>query len=130
VTAFPADIDAALRMGGALGRTMRSIQWEQTDLGPPDQWPPSLRQALTLMLPSSAQIVILWGPEFIALYNDAYTAAIGDKHPAALARPARESWSEVWDVLEPPLTRVLETGTSFSSPDHPFYVNRFGFVDE
>ena len=31
------------------------------------------------MLSAKAQIVLFWGPEFIALYNDAYAPTIGDK---------------------------------------------------
>jgi UPF0176 protein len=47
-----------------------------------------------MLLRAEAQIVLFWGPEFVALYNDAYAPTIGDKHPRALGRPAKESWSE------------------------------------
>ena len=40
------------------------------------------------MLPAQAQIALFWGPEFVALYNDAYAATIGDEHPRALTRRA------------------------------------------
>ena len=40
------------------------------------------------MLTAQAQIVLFWGREFVALYNDAYAPTIGDKHPKALGRPA------------------------------------------
>ena len=36
----------------------------------------------------------------ISLYNDAYGASIGpDRHPAALGRPGREVWAEIWPLI-------------------------------
>jgi hypothetical protein len=69
------------------------------------------------MLPAKAQIVIFWGPEFVAIYNDAYAPTIGEKHPHALGRPAREYWSELWSDLEPMLQRVLQTGETVFAKD-------------
>jgi hypothetical protein len=69
------------------------------------------------MLPAKAQIVLFWGPRFVALYNEAYAPTIGEKHPRALGRPAQESWTELWDDLEPLLRCVLDTGeTVFEGP--------------
>ena len=47
-----------------------------------------LKATISLMLTAQAQIVLFWGREFVALYNDAYAPTIGDKHPKALGRPA------------------------------------------
>jgi hypothetical protein len=35
------------------------------------------------------QIVLFWGPDFVALYNDAYAPTIGGKHPKARTWSAR-----------------------------------------
>jgi len=74
--------------GGELGALMRAFDWSATPLGPPSGWPQSLRSAVSILLPSKAQIVLFWGPEFITLYNDAYRPVFGAKHPGALGRPA------------------------------------------
>jgi signal transduction histidine kinase len=79
------------------------------------------------LLRAEAQIVLFWGPEFIALYNDAYAPTIGDKHPRALGRPARENWAELWNDLRPLLNGVRETGKTFSAKDRPFYIERHGY---
>jgi PAS domain S-box-containing protein len=81
------------------------------------------------MLPARAQIVMFWGPEFVALYNDAYAPTIGDKHPRALGRPASENWSELWSDLEPMLQRVLRTGETVSAKDRSFYIERHGYPE-
>jgi two-component sensor histidine kinase len=101
--------------------------WSRSPLGAPDGWSISLRTPLGLMLRSQAQIVLFWGPEFVAVYNDAYAPTIGAKHPHALGRPARECWSELWDDLGPLLRGVLETGETFAAKDRPFYIERHGY---
>ena len=83
--------------GGETAALIRSLDWSATSLGPIADWPARLKSAVSLMLPSKAQIVLFRGPEFVALYNDAYAPTIGQKHPMALGRPARENWAELWD---------------------------------
>ena len=116
--------------GGELGALMRAHDWSRTPLGPVAGWPQSLRTALSILLPSHAQIVMFWGKELVALYNDAYAPTIGAKHPYALGRPARESWSELWDILEPLLLGVLRSGESFWARDYPFRIERHGYLEE
>jgi len=115
--------------GGEMGALIRSLDWSKSGLGPISAWPTPLKAAVRLMLPAKAQIVIFWGPELVALYNDAYAPTIGDKHPRALGRPARESWTELWDDLEPLLRRVLETGETVFAKDRPFYIERHGYPE-
>jgi two-component sensor histidine kinase len=115
---------------GEVAGLIRDYRWETSPLGPPEAWTPSLRTTVDLMLPAQAEIVLFCGPEFVALYNDAYAPTIGDKHPRALGRPARENWAELWDDLEPLLSGVLKTGKTFSAKDRPFYIERSGGVGE
>ncbi|MBD0267451.1 MAG: response regulator, partial [Cyanobacteria bacterium Co-bin8] len=44
---------------------------------------------------------VWWGEELINLYNDAYQAILGGKHPIALGQPAAEVWHEIWDQVGP-----------------------------
>ncbi|MEH6952629.1 PAS domain S-box protein [Nitrobacter sp. NHB1] len=115
--------------GGKMGPLIRAFDFSKTSLGPISRWPAHLRAAVGLMLPAKAQIVLFWGPEFLALYNDAYASTIGDKHPTALARPARENWAELWGDLEPLLTHVLLTGETMSARDRPFHIERRGYPE-
>ena len=116
--------------GGEMGERMRAFDWSATPLGPVERWPQSLRSALSIMLASRAQIVFFWGSDFVTLYNDAYRPVFGAKHPWALGKPAREAWSEVWDVLRPLFTGVVATGEAFWAQDHPFILERHGFTEE
>ena len=88
-----------LSAGGEMGALMRARDWTRSPLGPPAQWPDSLKMALSICLNSRFPMVIFWGPEFIALYNDAWRPILGAKHPKALGRPGIEVWPEIWDIL-------------------------------
>ncbi len=62
--------------GGETGQLIRDYDWSQTSLGPIESWPQSLRSAVSILLPSKAQIAMFWGPDLVTLYNDAYLSLI------------------------------------------------------
>jgi signal transduction histidine kinase len=114
-----------------MGSRMRAMDWSRTPLGPPEQWPQSLRSAVSILLPSRAQIVLFWGSELVTLYNDAYRPVFGVKHPSVLGLPAREAWSEIWDsTLRELFGDVVRTGEAFWGKDLPFILERQGFPEE
>src|SRR5262245_61195310 len=120
-----------LRGGGEMGARIREFDWANTSLGPVETWPQGLRSAVSIMLPSKAQIIMFWGPELVTLYNDAYIPVFGSKHPWALGKPGRECWSEIWDdVLGPLFSGVQESGESFHARDRLFLIERFGYLEE
>ena len=124
-------VNTVLAGGGELGALMRAFDWSKTSLGPVETWPQSLRSLLSMLLPSKAQIILFWGPEFIVFYNDAYRPVFGAKHPHALGRPGREAWSEIWDtVLHDLLAGVVRTGEAFWGKDLLFKLERHGFPEE
>ncbi|OLU13656.1 hybrid sensor histidine kinase/response regulator [Pseudomonas sp. PA1(2017)] len=112
--------------GGKIGDLLRRFDESTSPLGAPADWSTALKTLMSTVLPVKAQIVLFWGPQYIALYNDAYAPSIGNKHPRALGRPAVENWTELWDDLEPLLRGVRETGETFSAKDRPFYIERHG----
>ncbi|HEY7547823.1 MAG TPA: GAF domain-containing protein, partial [Blastocatellia bacterium] len=123
--------DEFLSGGGEMGARMRSMDWSKTPLGPVEEWPQSLRSAVSILLASRAQIVLFWGSELAALYNDAYMPTFGSKHPWALGKPARECWAEVWeDTLRALFEGVLRSGESFHADEHPFFLERHGYIEE
>src|SRR4026208_406489 len=67
--------------GGELGALRRAKDWVAPPPGPIDDWPQSLRSCISHLLPSRAQIVVFWGPELVAIYNDAYRPVFGSEDP-------------------------------------------------
>jgi PAS domain S-box-containing protein len=115
---------------GEMGKLIAAHDWSRSPVGPANKWPPSLATTLGFMLPARAQIVLFWGPQYVAFYNDAYAPTIGDKHPRALGRPASESWTELWDDLEPLLRKVRESGETVFANDRPFRIRRRGYDEQ
>lgn len=126
---MPQQTAAFLARGGEIGALMQRKDWSQSPLGAPEGWPGALKTTVGLMLTAKAQIVLFWGPEFIALYNDAYAPTIGLKHPDALGRPGAEYWSELWDDLHPLLQSVRDSGETVFANDRPFYIERHGYPE-
>ncbi|MBD9388465.1 PAS domain S-box protein [Agrobacterium sp. AGB01] len=95
-------------------------------IGPFEQWPADLKTTFRTMVASPHQVVLFWGEEYLALYNEAYAPTIGVKHPEAFGRPARDYWSELWDDLKPLLDQVMIGGNPVFLKDRPFYIERHG----
>jgi len=86
-------IESLFAGSGEMPARMRALDWSATQLGPVEQWPQTLRTSVRIVLDSACAMAICWGPDFTYLYNDGYMPLIGVKHPAALGRPCRDSWS-------------------------------------
>ncbi|MFG1800251.1 SpoIIE family protein phosphatase [Micromonospora carbonacea] len=127
---LPPLLTAACAAGGEMGERLLRFDWAASPLGAPSGWPPALCHAVAMMLSSRAQIVMFWGPEHRAFYNDAYLPTIGDKHPHAVGQPAHEHWRETWDVLGPLLDSVHKTGEPYRGENHPFVLHRHGFLED
>lgn len=93
-----------------MGERLRAFDWQEHPLGPPQGWPEALRMAMSLCLGSSFPTAVYWGPEMFVLYNDAWSEIPAEKHPWILGKPAREGWSDIWDIVGPQLQRVFDTG--------------------
>ncbi|MGW4948453.1 SpoIIE family protein phosphatase [Actinoplanes sp. NPDC004185] len=128
--ALPQRLRRAFERGGEMGRRMLELDWAATPLGGPAGWPPELADAVARMLASKAQIVLFWGPDHCALYNDAYIPTMGSKHPGHVGRPGREMWPETWAVLQELFDGVKERDESFWAADLLFMLERFGFLEE
>jgi signal transduction histidine kinase/CheY-like chemotaxis protein len=116
---------------GEAVRLMRGIDWSATSLGPPELWPNSVRTVLPMMLRSRFAMRVLWGrDDLLMIYNDAYRPVLGaSKHPAAMGRPIRESFQELWHIVGPMFARVLD-GESIALEDTQLPLDRHGYLEE
>ncbi|MGZ5269324.1 MAG: PAS domain-containing protein [Ramlibacter sp.] len=119
-----------LQGGGEMGERIRGFDWASHPMGPPQQWPESLRMALSLCLDSSFPTAIYWGPAHYVLYNDAWSVIPADKHPAILGMPASEGWSDIWHVVGPQFEKVFRTGVGEASYGQMLPMRRHGRVTE
>jgi PAS domain S-box-containing protein len=121
---------AFMRGGGEMGARIRAHDWSASPLGPPLTWPVPLRMMLGLCLQSSFPTALYWGPDHILLYNDAWTIIPGERHPAALGRPARLVWPDIWDVIAPQMRDVFQRGIGFSAIDQMLPMRRHGALEQ
>jgi signal transduction histidine kinase len=112
------------------GRAVRSVAWNSTPLGATADWSPVLRMMVPFVLANRFPQLLWWGPDYICIYNDAYTPILGAKHPGAMGKPMREVWAEVWDLLRPLIDTPFEGGPATWIEDLDLEVQRHGFIEE
>ncbi|MET9225784.1 chemotaxis protein CheB [Lentzea sp. NPDC003310] len=122
--------EAMFAGGGQLGRLMSTVDWGATSLGPVDRWPVVLREVLAVVLSNPVPMDLMWGPDLLQLYNDAYSEIIRERHPDALGRSVFQVWPDAATTFGPVLRQVLDTGTAVRLVDQSFVVNRKGFLEE
>jgi PAS domain-containing protein len=94
-----------------------------------DLWPQSLRTTISIMLRSPIPMVLLWGPDGIMIYNDAYTIFAGGRHPRLLGSKVLEGWAEVAD-FNANVMRVGMAGGTLSYRDQELTLYRNGVPEQ
>ncbi len=115
---------------GDVRRIARSLNWDATPLGPVASWSPLLRGTVRMMLRSAFPIMVNWGPDLAAIYNDAFVALLGNKHPHALGVPFRNTWPEQWELVRPQVEQVVLEGQTVRADDRQSILYRNGYPEE
>ena len=111
--------------GGEAAAIIAAFDWATTPLGPIEAWPMSLKSAIALILRSPVPIVTLWGEHGIMIYNDAYSAFAGGRHPELFGSRVREGWPEVADFNDN-IMKVGLAGGTLAYRDFPLTLYRHG----
>lgn len=125
----PTDPLAFLRHEGQIGALLAGRDWSSSPLGPPADWPQSLRSVVGLLLHSRFPMFLAWGEDLTFIYNDAYAGILGAKHPDALGGRFKDIWSEIWPDIHPLIQRALAGEATFSE-NLPLVMNRRGFDEQ
>lgn len=114
-----------------IGPDLARVAWQDTPLGPPADWPQSLRTAVSILLSSRFPMWMAWGPELTFFCNAAYRRdTLGRKYPWALGRPATQVWAEIWPDIGPRIDKVLTSGQSTWDSALLLFLERSGFQEE
>jgi signal transduction histidine kinase/CheY-like chemotaxis protein/PAS domain-containing protein len=111
-------------------RFARSVDWASTPLGPVEDWPTDLRLISNLIMGSPHPASMYWGPEFIAIYNEAYISLAGQKHPQLMGSRYRDSWSEIWPFVESIFNDAWDSGQATMKHDDRLFMQRNGYTEE
>ena len=101
-----------------------AYDWSPT-LGPAAGWPQSLKAIVSFLIHSPVPIVLLWGPDGIMIYNDAYSGFAGGRHPRLLGSKVREGWPEVADFNDN-VMKVGLAGKTLAYRDQELTLHRSG----
>jgi two-component sensor histidine kinase len=112
-----------------MGVLIRALDWSKTSMGPISAWPSVLKTTVSLLLRSPVPIVLLWGPDGIMLYNDAYSVFAEGRHPFLLGSKVREGWPEVADFNDNVMKVGLSGGT-LSYCDQELTLHRKGIPEQ
>jgi PAS domain-containing protein len=117
--------------GGENGALIREFDWSKTSLGRPEDWPKSLKTCVRIILTSRQPMFVWWGKDLINIYNDAYQAIVGGKHPEAMGQPAREVWKEIWkDAIGPRAEKVMKEDEGTYDEALLLIMERNGYPEE
>jgi serine phosphatase RsbU (regulator of sigma subunit) len=123
-------VDDLFEAAGALRDAYESVDWAATPLGPVSTWSPTLAATLRMALKTRFAATLLWGPEYVLMYNEAYVPMIAGKHPAALGAPAREVFPEIWDTIGPMIDTAAKGGEAIWMQDLRLLMDRHGYLEE
>ncbi len=122
-----------VRQGEDPPRTRERVagfDWGANPLGPRENWPPALRQAVDLCLRASVPTAVYWGDDLRLLYNDAFAPVLRERHPDALGRPAAEVWYDLWDLIRPQFDEAIASGEGVSVYEQMLPMRRGDLVEE
>ncbi len=114
---------------GAMAPLLAELRWSETGVGAPSRWPQSLRSAASICLGAKYPIALYWGSDLTLIYNEAWSAIPGDKHPWALGRSGREVWPEIWHIVGPEFDAAL-SGEGMFNADSLLPMLRHGYLEE
>jgi PAS domain S-box-containing protein len=99
--------NSAFHLEGEMAERVRQFDWRATPLGDCKEWSDALKQSVAMVLASGAPMALRWGPALVRIYNDAYGAIIGDRHPAAFGKPRSDEWPEIIEEIGPLCAAIL-----------------------
>ncbi|KAH8885898.1 hypothetical protein GQ53DRAFT_659190, partial [Thozetella sp. PMI_491] len=109
---------------------IREFDWTSTSLGPTKTWPRLLKQACEMTFANPDPATVFWGRDLLLIYNEAYVALAGNKHPAMMGGSARVHWREVWDQYDPLFDQMFLDGKAFSQDNTQLFIHRSGYLEE
>lgn len=125
------NLDEVFPNGGEMGAKMRSHDWSSTPLGAVQNWSLSLRTSVNFCLASCLPVILWWGAEAIAIFNDACLPILGaNSHSAAFGQPGRLLFSESWDKINLMLEGVFREGKAVCCEDIAIRTQLNGYIRE
>ncbi|KAH4933297.1 hypothetical protein HBI88_052490 [Parastagonospora nodorum] len=110
---------------------LQKVDWGRTSLGPIAGWSYELNLLVTTLMLETRPTAIFLGFDHIIVYNLAYGAVSGSRHPAILGQSILDAWPEVADPVSTTMERSQQTRFADTpEKEYHFMIERNGFVEE
>lgn len=110
-------------------KLIEAFDWSSTAVGPISSWPAGLIVTTRLMIATHVPMVMLMGDKGVLIYNDAYAAFAGNRHPELLGMEVAKGWPEIADFNQAILARVL-SGETIALNNQLLKLNRHGTFED
>ncbi|WP_085810885.1 PAS domain-containing sensor histidine kinase [Sphingomonas sp. TZW2008] len=101
----PASLPEALRFlagGGEATRLILARDWSAHPLGPPENWPDTLKSNLSTVLNSPESMILAWGRDQLTFFfNETYFPLLGPRLSWAMGSPFEAVWADAWVQAKP-----------------------------
>lgn len=112
-------------------RFFRNTDWAGCGLGALKDWDSTLRLFTGFVLADSRAACLWWGPDFIAIYNEAFAPIAAGVHPTLMGSTYAEGLPELWPHISALFKESSRTGFGQNvSSAAPLLVERNGWREE
>ncbi|KAI1840454.1 hypothetical protein JX266_013338 [Neoarthrinium moseri] len=109
---------------------VRSVDWENSSIGPMSTWCRELKQMVRFAVTDTSPVILYWGDTFTIVYNEAYIPLVGAKHPGMLGKDATDVFPEFWSYFDKLITEQRSTGETLVGEASMLLMERRGFMEE
>ncbi|MEO5805270.1 PAS domain-containing protein [Devosia sp.] len=109
-------------------KLVNDFDWSGNPLGPIQLWPDSVRGVVRMIMAASSPMVLLIGRDGILIYNDAYAAFAGNRHPEIFGMPVLTAWPEIADFNRHKIELGM-AGEALVLRDQELVLNRHGSLE-
>lgn len=112
-------------------RLFRNTDWVRNGLGPYKNWDTTSQLFTNFVFADSRAACLWWGPEYVAIYNDAFAEVCHGVHPALMGSTYAEILPEIWPHIHAMFEESIKTGVGQNvTPEAPLLVERNGWKEE
>ncbi|THX91801.1 putative histidine kinase HHK15p [Aureobasidium pullulans] len=111
-------------------RFFRSTPFHYSQLGPFESWSTTLRLYTYQLFADNRPGCIYWGPEKVAIYNEAFVEPAGGSHPFLMGHTFAEVYPEICNDIMPVFEMAIQTKKAVPVVEIPLMVKRNNFLEE
>jgi signal transduction histidine kinase len=107
-----------------------AYDFSTTPLGDKANWDSTLRAYVSMIFADSRGACLYWGPDRIAIYNEAFAVTAEGAHPFLMGHGFAEAFPELLGGIEQVFQHAAATGQTADVNDIQLFIKRNGYLEE